>query len=107
MHKENKPISIWGGVVQLTLTRPLNQSAERMAKDTWFTKFMNGVTFFHIAGIALLLGGAHYGKPSQVGGKIFDNFDLTFTVTFTQIVGAVTFFYEVIKARFKKSPEAK
>jgi hypothetical protein len=77
-----------------------------MAKDKWLEKFFSGVTFFHMAGIVLLIGGAHYGAPTKMGGKIWD-FDLSFTVTFTQVVGAVTFFYEVIKARFRKSPTPK
>jgi len=101
----NKPISIWGGVVQLTLTRPLNQSAERMAKSkfwVWLDRSFQNVTFFHLAGLALMIFGAHFGEASQFDAKY-----VKFHVTFTQLVGAVSFFYELIKARVKKSPEAK
>jgi hypothetical protein len=59
----------------------------------WFENFMNGVTFFHIAGLALMLLGGHWGEKGQYSG-----FGFTFTVTLPEIAGFLTFFRELVKA---------
>jgi hypothetical protein len=66
----------------------------------WFVnRFMYGVTFFHIAGLAMLLLGADFGKAGEVGGQYFK-----FTATLAQVAGFIAFFYDLAKARFKREP---
>lgn len=73
-----------------------------------FDRFMLGVTFFHVAGIALMIGGASYGAQTKIGGtNLFGTgFDFGVTLSFAQIIGAMAFFYEMIKSRFKKDSPA-
>ena len=54
----NKPIPIWGGVVQLTLTRPLNQSAERMSKGSIVQKLTHWFAEFILCAIVVAVGAA-------------------------------------------------
>lgn len=68
-------------------------------------QFFNGFTVFHACGLFLMFGG-HYlpgGQPTEFGGKdIFGSgFNFGFTVSFVQVVGAVSFSYELIKAKIK------
>lgn len=58
----------------------------------WFDRFMHGVTFFHIAGLALMLLGGKWGDKGQYSG-----FGFTFTVTLPEIAGFITFFRELAK----------
>lgn len=68
----------------------------------WFTqRFMVGVTFFHIAGIALLIWGADWGTKGSVGGK---DSTFHFTATLAQVAGFIAFFYDLVKARLKREP---
>lgn len=60
----------------------------------WFeTSFMRGVTFFHIAGLALMLLGGQWGDK---GG--FDNFGFKFKFTLAEVAGFVTFFRELARS---------
>lgn len=69
----------------------------------WFERFMHGVTFFHIAGLALMLLGGHWGEKGQYSG-----FGFTFSVTLPEIAGFITFFRELVKSWLnrRKSKEA-
>lgn len=69
-------------------------------------KFFTGFTVFHAIGIALMVCG-HYlpgGQPAKIGGaNVFNSgFDFGFTISFVQVVGAGSYFYEVIKSKLKK-----
>ena len=67
----------------------------------WFvTRFMRGVTFFHIAGLALMLLGGHWGDKGS-----YDGFGFKFVVTLPEIAGFVTFFRELVKTWFSRNPE--
>ena len=69
----------------------------------WFVnRFMLGVTFFHIAGLALLLGGGQWGDKGTFNAGGFH-----FTVTLPEIAGFVTFFRELAKSWFSRRAEAK
>lgn len=58
----------------------------------WFDRFMHGVTFFHVAGFAMLMFGGHWGDK---GG--FDNYGFKFTFTLAELAGFITFFRELAK----------
>lgn len=73
-------------------------------KENILSRFMKGVTFFHIAGLALMLFGGQYGTATKVGGDVA-GINLAFTITFAQFIGAVTFFWELIKAKITRRKE--
>ena len=69
-------------------------------------KFFEGFTIFHFVGLGLMLGG-HYlpgGQPAQIGGAnvLGSGFNFGFTISFVQVVGAVSFSYELVKTKLKK-----
>lgn len=68
----------------------------------WFERFMHGVTFFHIAGLALMLLGGHWGDKGQYSG-----FGFTFTVTLSEIAGFIAFFRELLKSWLTRRKEAR
>lgn len=77
-----------------------NKPENKMAKtfSEWFVnRFMYGVTFFHIAGLAMLLLGADFGKAGEVNNQYFK-----FTATLAQVAGFIAFFYDLAKAFFRK-----
>lgn len=67
----------------------------------WFDRFMNGVTFFHLVGIALMLGGGRWGDK---GG--FNNAGFNFTFTLAELAGFITFFRELAKAWINRKKSA-
>lgn len=75
-----------------------------MTKKTYLTKFFEGVTFFHVAGLFLMIGGGFFGPAEKVGGENFLNsgFGLVVYLTASQIFGGVIFFYELLKAWFRR-----
>lgn len=60
--------------------------------------FFAKTTFFHVAGLALLLLGDNVGNLSDV--KIGEY--VTFKITLAQVAGFLTFFYELVKDKIKK-----
>ncbi len=74
-------------------------------KPSWFDDhFMRGFTVFHLVGITLMLGGGFVGKQGSLGGKdIFGTgFEVSVTVTATQVAGVAVFVYELVKAKLRK-----
>lgn len=70
------------------------------------TKFFTGFTVFHLVGLALMVCG-HYlpgGQPTRAGSDNFlgSGFAFGFTISFVQVVGAGSYFYELIKSKLKK-----
>ena len=70
------------------------------------TNFLRGFTIFHAIGVTLMVCG-HWlpgGQPTKLGGtNLFGSgFDFGFTISFVQVVGAGSYFYEVINSKFKK-----
>ena len=63
--------------------------------------FWEGVNFYHVAGLCLLLWGAYL--PNE---KIFEGGGFLFVGNLTQLAGAVAFFYELVKS-FVKNRHAK
>lgn len=59
----------------------------------WFDSFMRGVTFFHVAGLALLFFGGAWGDKGK-----FDGMGFHFTGTFAELAGFITFFRELAKS---------
>lgn len=69
-------------------------------------KFFTGFTVFHLIGIGLMVCG-HWlpgGQPTRMGSEnLFGSgFSFGFTISFVQVVGAGSYFYEVIKSKLKK-----
>lgn len=63
--------------------------------------FWEDVTFFHLAGFIMLVGGAYL--PNQE--NLFSGAGFSFNGNLTQAAGFIAFFYELVKAKiigFKK-----
>ena len=70
----------------------------------WFSgSFLRGVTFFHVAGLVLMLFGHQWGEKGK-----FDGVGFHFSLTLTEVAGAVSFFKELVSAFFKckETPQA-
>ncbi|GAB4436325.1 MAG: hypothetical protein OHK0011_19450 [Turneriella sp.] len=59
----------------------------------WFDRFMHGVTFFHIAGLALMFFGGQWGEKAR-----FNNYGFNFPFTLAELAGFITFFRELAKS---------
>lgn len=73
-------------------------------KQNYLAKFFEGVTFFHVAGLFLMIGGGFFGPAEKVGGENFLNsgFGLVVYLTAAQIFGGLIFFYELLKVWFRR-----
>lgn len=73
-------------------------------KENFLKNFFAGVTFFHVAGLFLMVGGGFFGPAEKVGGENFLNsgFGLVVYLTAAQIFGGAIFFYELLKAWFRR-----
>ena len=67
----------------------------------WFDKFMHGVTFFHLAGLALMLVGGRWGDKGQYSGLGF-----TFSFTLAELAVFITFFRELAKTWLNRKKPA-
>lgn len=63
------------------------------AKRIFKSNFLKGVNFYHFIGLFLLLWGSFL--PHK---KIFESSYVTFSGNVIQLVGAIAFFYELVKA---------
>ena len=60
--------------------------------------FWEGVTFFHVAGLLMLIGGAYLPNTEN----LLSGAGFSFSGNLTQAAGLIAFFYELVKSWVKR-----